>query len=185
VCAREEVLVTGNSRSPSDPPSSRPDFGKARILNLEEVLKKRRANSQAQTKAKSENRAFMKPRSKHPFIWRVPRVWLRILRDAEASSALPLLLAIYNQMIVRKRPAVSITAKVWEVAEAHTRQERRTMLAALKRVPDLVRLDYRDRLGSKYRASQGPLWDAEYPYPDNDSEDDSNEMWRVRSRDPA
>jgi hypothetical protein len=176
--AGEEVPMTGNSRSPSDPPSTRPDFGKARILNLEEVLKKRRANAQpqAKAKAKSEKQAFMKPRSKHPFIWRVPRVWLRILRDAEAWSALPLLLAIYNQMIVRKKPAVSITTKVWEVAEAHTRQERRTMLAALKRVPDLVRLEYRDRLGSKYRAGQGPLWDAEYPYPDNDTEDDGNEM---------
>jgi hypothetical protein len=176
--AREEILVTGNSRSPADPPSSRPDFGKARILNLEEVLKKRRANAQAKANAnaKCEKRAFMKPRSKHPFIWRVPRVWLRILRDAEAWSALPLLLAIYNQMIVRKKPTVSITAKVWEVAEAHTRQERRTMLAALKRVPDLERLEYRVRRGSKYRASQGSLWDAEYPYPDNDSEDDSNEM---------
>jgi hypothetical protein len=174
--ARDEVLVSGNSRGPSDPPSSRPDFGKARILNLEEVLKKRRASVQAQAKATAKKRAFMKPRSKHPFIWRVPRVWLRILRDAEAWSALPLLLAIYNQMIVRKKPTVSITAKVWEVAEAHTRQERRTMLAALKRIPDLVHLEYRARLASKYRASQGPLWNAEYPYPDNDSEDDGNEI---------
>ena len=93
-----------------NPPSGRPDFGKARVVNLEEVLRKRRAD--ARTKAKAERRKpdFMKPRSKYPFIGRVPHVWLLILDEAEAMPALPLLLAISNQMRVKTKKAVFITA---------------------------------------------------------------------------
>jgi hypothetical protein len=160
------------SRSPPDSPASQPDFGKARVVNLEEVLKQRRMAAKAQAKAKSAQRAFMRSRSKHPFIWRVPRVWLRVLKNAKAMAALPLLLAIYNQMILRKKTAVSITSRVWAVAEAYTKRDKTALLRALARVPDLVRLEYRNRLRSKYRASQGPLWNAEYPYPDNEDDDD-------------
>jgi hypothetical protein len=169
---REETLVTGNS----NPPSSRPDFGKARIVNLEEVLRKRRADARTKAKAERQKPDFMKPRSKHPFIGRVPHVWLLILDEAEAMPALPLLLAICNQMSVRRKKAVLITARVWKVARGRTGGKRKAMLAALKRVPDLVCLEYRNRQGPKYRASQGPLWGAEYPYSDKDSEDNDNEM---------
>jgi hypothetical protein len=117
----------------------------------------------------------MKPRSKHPFIARVPHVWLLILDEAEAMPALPLLLAICSQMTVRRKKAVLITARVWNVARGRTKGKRKAMLTALQRVPSLVRLEYRNRSGSKYRASQGPLWNAEYPYPDRNSEDDDNE----------
>jgi hypothetical protein len=165
---RGETLVTGDP----NPPSGRPDFGKARVVNLEEVLTKRRAD--ARTKAKAERRKpdFMKPRSKYPFIGRVPHVWLLILDEAEAMPALPLLLAISNQMRVKTKKAVFITARVWRVARGRTRGKRRAMLAALERVPDLVCLEYRNRQGPKYRASQGPLWNAEYPYLDNEDDDD-------------
>jgi hypothetical protein len=43
--------VTGNS----NPPSGRPDFGKARIVNLEEVLRKRRADARTKAKANARN----------------------------------------------------------------------------------------------------------------------------------
>jgi hypothetical protein len=129
--------------------------------------------------AKAERRKpdFMKPRSKHPYIGRVPLVWLLILDEAEAMPALPLLLAISNQMRVRKKKTVLITARVWRVARGRTEGKRKAMLAALKRVPDLVGLEFQNRSWSKYRASQGPLWGAEYPGFNENGKDDDNEMW--------
>jgi hypothetical protein len=165
---REETLVINNS----NPPLSRLDFSKARIVNLEEVLRRRRADARAKAKTERHKHDFMKPRSKRPFIGRVPHVWLLILDEAGAMPALPLLLAISNQMNVRKRTVVLITARVWKVARGRTEGKRRAMLAALTRVPDLVGLEYRNRRGPKYRASQGPLWNAEYPCPENENDDD-------------
>jgi hypothetical protein len=163
--------VTDNS----NPSPNRLDFAKARVVNLGEVLAKRRADARAKAKAERQKPDFVKPRSKHPFVMRVPLVWLHILDEAEAMPALPLLLAISNQMKMRRKKAVLITARVWRVAAVHTEGKRRAMLAALKRVPDLVSLEFQNRSWSKYRVSQGPLWNAEYPYPDQDSEDDDNE----------
>ena len=160
----------------SNPPSNRPDFGKARVVNLEEVLRKRQADARAKAKAERQKPDFIKPRSKHPFIRRVPHVWLLILDEAEAMPALPLLLAICNQMNVKRKKTVLITARVWRVARGCTEGKRRAMLAALKRVPDLVSLEFQNRSWSKYRVSQGPLWGAEYPYSDQDSEDTDDEM---------
>jgi hypothetical protein len=162
------TLVTGHS----NPPSNRPDFSKARVVNLEEVLGKRQADARLKAKAERQKPDFVKPRSKHPFIRRVPHVWLLVLDEAEAMPALPLLLAIGNQMNLRRRKAVLITARVWRVARGGTKAKRRLMLAALKRVPNLVCLEYRNCSGPKYRASQGPLWNVEYPYPDNQDDDD-------------
>jgi hypothetical protein len=164
----EETLVTRNS----DPPSNRLDFGKARVVNLEEVLKRRQADARAKAKAERQKPDFIKPRSKHPFVGRVPLVWLLILDEAEAMPALPLLLAIHNQMNVRRKKVVLLTARVWRVAVGRTEGKRKVMLAAIKRVPDLVSLEYRNRRGTKYRASQGPLWNAEYPCPDSEEDDD-------------
>ena len=160
----------------SDPPSSRPNFGKARVVNLEEVLRKRQADARAKGIAERQKPDFTRPRSKHPFIGWVPHVWLLILDEAEAMPALPLLLAISNQMRMRKKKVVLITARVWRVARGRTEGKRRAMLVALKRVPDLVSLEFQNRSWSKYRVSQGPLWNAEYPYPDIDSEDTDDEM---------
>jgi hypothetical protein len=173
------AAMTGNSHDSSDPSSSRPDFSRARVVNFEEVLKKRRPGTRAKAKAESKRPAFIRPRSRHPFFWRVPRVWLRILRNADAMAGLPLLLAIANQMVIKKKIAVAVTAKVWEAAEADTKHNKRVLLRALKRVPDLVRLKYRKRMQSQYLASQGPLWNAEYPYPDDDGEAGDNEMQQV------
>jgi hypothetical protein len=93
------TLVTGHS----NPPSNRPDFSKARVVNLEEVLGKRQADARLKAKAERQKPDFVKPRSKHPFIRRVPHVWLLVLDEAEAMPALPLLLAIGNQMNLRRR----------------------------------------------------------------------------------
>jgi hypothetical protein len=151
-----------------------PDFAKARVVNLTEVLQKR-ADARAKARAERRKPDFMKPRSLRPFIRRVPHVWLLILDEAGAMPALPLLLAICNQMNVRRKKAVFLTARVWRVARGDTKAKRRPMLAALKRVPNLVCLEYRSRPGSRYWAGQGPLWNAEYPYPDEDSDENDEE----------
>jgi hypothetical protein len=155
----------------SDKPM-KPDYRTARVMDLKGALEKRRRGKRTRPKA-----AFLKPRSKHPFVMQVPLAWLQILRDAQAMTALPLLLAIDNRMIVKRTSSVSITARIWAIAEARSEQERRTMLRALERVPGLVRLEKRKRLSSWYRAHRGPLWDAEFSYDrlnaieDHDSED--------------
>jgi hypothetical protein len=143
------------------------DYDRARVVNLEEVLRQRRLTKKSRSRA-----AFLKPRSEHPFIMRIPLSWPRRLRDVDAMAALPLLLAIANQMSLKRKLTVSITAKVWEVAAGRSKSERNPMLAALKRVPDLVRIEEHHRLASRYQASRGPMWDTAYPFEDENDEDE-------------
>jgi hypothetical protein len=112
---------------------------------------------------------------------RIQLVWFHLLDDENAMAALPLLLAIHNQMNLKKATSISITEKVWGVAAGSSERKRKTMLRALKRVPDLVRLEERHRLKSRYRAHQGPLWNAEYVSPP-DEDDEENPSG---SRQPA
>jgi hypothetical protein len=111
---------------------------------------------------KPPKRASSKPkrvRSQHSFA--IIRLhWLPIVERHKADVGLRLLAAIAYQMEFEPKHRVAITERTWELAGGASKMRRRTMLHALRRLPPIVRLEYRKRTGSKYAAHKGPEWDA-------------------------
>jgi hypothetical protein len=103
----------------------------------------------------------MKPREnplgKTPPFAQFPVHWLPIIIQANAFRAVPLLVALTYQMKLGHTLRVPITERTWKLAGCshHSRAQRRAMLVALNRIPSIVRLEYRNRTGSKYAASTG------------------------------
>jgi hypothetical protein len=99
--------------------------------------------------------------------------WLPILQRANAFSAYPLLAAIAYEMRMRRKSRIAITADTWELAgDPRTERQRHVVISALRRVPSIVRLEYRQRIGSKYVASKGLWWGKAPPRVDEDQDDE-------------
>jgi hypothetical protein len=89
--------------------------------------------------------------------------WLPMLQRMRARSALPLLIAIAYQLDMDRTVRTAITKKTWARLGDCTKDERKTMLRALGRVPDIVRLEFRLRSGPKYAAHKGKWFDRAPP----------------------
>ena len=86
------------------------------------------------------------------------------MQRARAVSALPLLAAIAYEMRMRRKTRIAITAEIWELAgDLRTEAQRRAMINVLRRVPSIVQLEYRQRIGSKYIAHRGLWWSKAPP----------------------
>jgi hypothetical protein len=103
-----------------------------------------------------------KRRSKAPFA-QLRLHWLPILRQKKAERAFPLLTAIAHQIDIGDTGRAAITSQIWAKVGDYSEQERRTMIRALRRVPDIVRLEFRLRTGSKYAAHKGKWFDRAPP----------------------
>jgi hypothetical protein len=96
-------------------------------------------------------------RHERPTFGQLPHHWNPIIVRANAFRAMPLLTAITYQMGAG-RFRVLITSETWALAGSpRTRAQRRAMLAALNRVPSIIRLSLSDRTGAKYTARKG-IW---------------------------
>jgi hypothetical protein len=80
------------------------------------------------------------------------------LVERRALTALPLLLAIQRRLDMKRKARVSITSGVWKDAGNPPRNTRVTMLAHLRRMPELVILHEARRVTSRYRVEKGPAW---------------------------
>jgi hypothetical protein len=90
--------------------------------------------------------------------------WWLLLRRAKAKSAAELLSAVAYQMAMDQTDRTAITETTWARMGGRTRDERKTMLRALHRVPDIVQLKFSRRMGSKYAAHKGRWFDQAPPH---------------------
>jgi hypothetical protein len=104
------------------------------------------------------------------------RHWVVILRWAGADRAASSLLAAIACQMATGGPKVctAITAKTWKWMGGCTKRERRTMFAALRLVPQIVRLE-RSHRGSNYVAHKGEWFDLAPP---NSVKNASDETYR-------
>ena len=117
----------------------------------------------AAASGKPATTARRRPPQDEPFA-QIPLHWLAIMQPARAVSALPLLAAISYEMRMRRKSRIAITAEIWELAgDPRTEAQRRAMINVLRRVPSIVRLEYRQRVGSKYVAHEGLWWSKAPP----------------------
>ena len=82
------------------------------------------------------------------------------LVEHKALSAFPLLVAIQRRLDVRKKKRAPLSAKVWRDAGDPPKGVRVTMLAHLRRVPELVLLHDDRHFTYRYSVEKGPAWVA-------------------------
>jgi hypothetical protein len=121
---------------------------------------------------------------KRPRFTQVPLHWIPIVVRANAALALPLLIVLadairlkqYSKFTGSARTRVAITAAIWaSVGYPFTDKQRaiaglpsashkrRAMIAALKRIPDIVRVQALRRSDFKYVVHKGRWFDQEQP----------------------
>ncbi|HZZ24296.1 MAG TPA: hypothetical protein VFE60_17680 [Roseiarcus sp.] len=94
----------------------------------------------------------------------IPLHWLPIIQRAKAFAAIPLLAAISCQMQLDEKSRITITKRTWKLAgDPRTEDQRRSVITALQRVPSIVRLEFRHRVGPKYIAHKGLWWSKAPP----------------------
>ena len=76
------------------------------------------------------------------------------------EKALPLLIAIHLRQGVLGKTRVPLTSGVWKMAGDPSKDTRVTMLAHLRRLPDLVMLREDWHPMFRYRVEKGPAWHA-------------------------
>jgi hypothetical protein len=78
--------------------------------------------------------------------------------ERRAMTAFPLLLAIHRRMEMAKESSLALGPVIWKEAGDPSPQTRRTMLAHLRRLSELVALRRRPGIGFGYIVDRGPLW---------------------------
>jgi hypothetical protein len=76
------------------------------------------------------------------------------------EKALPLLIAIHLRQGVLSKTRVPLASWVWKMAGDPSKNTRVTMLAHLRRLPDLVMLREDRHPMFRYRVEKGPAWHA-------------------------
>ncbi len=75
-----------------------------------------------------------------------------------ALTALPLLLAIHRRQDVTGKARIPITPAVWKDAGSPSKSTRESMLAHLRRMPDLVSIQEDRNPLFRYRVEKGLAW---------------------------
>jgi hypothetical protein len=80
------------------------------------------------------------------------------LVQKRAEAVYPLLLALQQHFDLSRKARVPLTRDVWKMAGDPARHKRETVVAHLRRMPELVTLyeDYRTQF--RYRVEKGLLW---------------------------
>jgi hypothetical protein len=86
-------------------------------------------------------------------------VWLlKEIERAHAWRALPLILAVYRRMYMRKTDSTTLTEQIWTECGVLNEPGRRTVLAQLRKVSGIIVATPEHRLQWRYRLTLGTLW---------------------------
>jgi hypothetical protein len=75
-----------------------------------------------------------------------------------AEITLPLLLALQRRLDLKNEVRVALTPRVWRDAGNPPKNRRVSILAQLRRMPDLVTLHASHHIMYRYRVEKGPAW---------------------------
>lgn len=75
-----------------------------------------------------------------------------------AEITLPLLLALHRRLDMRNGTPAPLTPQVWKDAGSPPKNRRVSILAQLRRMPDLVTLHASHHVMFRYRVERGPAW---------------------------
>jgi hypothetical protein len=93
--------------------------------------------------------------------------------ERHAEKALPLLHAIHRRQMVSGKKSVALTPAVWAEAGNPSQRTRKTVLALLRRMPDLITIREAKSYVYRYYVAKTPLWSTfETAKPASDEEPD-------------
>jgi hypothetical protein len=86
-------------------------------------------------------------------------IWVnREVVRAQAYRALPLIIAAYRLMRLKRTTTITLTQAVWADVGPLTARARHAVLENLKKVPGIMRLEAKRRAIWPYRLTLGELW---------------------------
>jgi hypothetical protein len=95
-----------------------------------------------------------------------PQSVMQAVVDADAVTALPLILAIHRQLVMTKREETPLNEAIWKRAGSPSSKRRESILRKLRTVPHVIRLKATRTRTSHYSVSRGEFW-GEIPTPPN------------------
>ena len=119
-----------------------PDLDKLTDLELQRLEKPARA---------------ARPRTQ-AFVPMFPLTVLKLVVEAGAEKALPLLLAIHRQLTMTRREWTPLNGAIWNAAGDPSAKKRATIISALRKLPELVRIEPHRTTTSHYQVAKGPRW---------------------------
>jgi hypothetical protein len=78
--------------------------------------------------------------------------------ERRAEIILPLLIAIQRRLDMTRKARTPLSAKVWKDAGSPPKNRRVSILAQLRRMPELVVLLEARHFTFRYRVGKGPVW---------------------------
>jgi hypothetical protein len=94
-----------------------------------------------------------------PYVPKWPLWATRLLVAGGASQALPLVQAMHRRLTMSRGTLIRLDASLWAAAGSPTRRGRRTIVAQLRKLPDLVLIKQKRTPFNHYMLAKGPLWD--------------------------
>jgi hypothetical protein len=83
---------------------------------------------------------------------------LRKISKARLEIALPLILAFHRKATMRKKGAILLTTSLWRDAGEPSPRKRKSILMALRKVPELLEIRHKRTWHGVYELAKGPLW---------------------------
>ena len=87
-----------------------------------------------------------------------PLTVLAAVVAAGAERALPLLLTIHRQLTMTRREWTPLNGAIWKAAGDPSAKKRATIISALRKLPELVRIEPHRTTTSHYQVAKGPPW---------------------------
>lgn len=85
---------------------------------------------------------------------------LHIIVEANAVIALPLVMAIYRQLRMKRCPSTPLTAAIWRASGSPSTKKREVILRKLKALPEIFHIEIQRTPNSYYRISFGEIWES-------------------------
>ena len=87
-----------------------------------------------------------------------PVTVLAAVVEAGAEKTLPLLLAIHRQLRMTGREWTPLNTAIWKTAGDPSAKKRAAIISALRKLPELARIEPHRTTTSHYRVAKGPRW---------------------------
>jgi hypothetical protein len=143
-------------------------------LKLEELRQGVADMMAAQAASKTQRQKVKQQKASHKFLFLVGFDALATyVVERRAVSALPLLQAIHRRLLMSGKEDQALTLALWKEAGDPPQRARTTILAHLRRMPDLIAIREAKSFAYRYHVAKGPLWRTfETAKPTGDEESD-------------
>ena len=97
---------------------------------------------------------------KAAYIPAFPHSVIQAIVDADAVTALPLILAIHRQLTVTKRKETPLNGAIWKYAGSPSPKRKEAILRRMKSIPNVIKIISARTRFTHYVVAKGEIWSA-------------------------